>query len=464
MKAIRYIAITDIQPLSLNPHTEIDDVQSLVRLFLYSNTIDLEGIIPCTSVYKKRIKCKDITIVHKVIKAYGVVKKNLDRHAKGFPEEEYLHSIVKQGIPKYGKGVGSGFAHKRYSQNKGVLQIIDAVDRADERPIWIGLWGGTNTLAQAIWQVENERTEKQFNEFLSKLRIYGISDQDAASKWLRQTYGDRIFYIVSPSEGSIAGNNRTFCHATWPGISCDHFLHGSADGRLRGGFTGARADLISKEWVKNNIQIGSYGKMYPSTVYCMEGDSPSFLGLIANGLNVPEHPEYGGWGGRYEKKMKASEEARIWTDTKDTVIGIDGNRYCSPQATIWRWREAFQNDFAARMEWTLADENIDYIHPPVIRLSKIDKAVLKSGDSITISAAKSYDIDHRKLKFKWFPYREAGSYDGSVKLDGTNTNTLQVTIPEQKQRCGILHLILEVTNETGKSMTSYKRILLNINM
>jgi hypothetical protein len=33
---------------------------------------------------------------------------------------------------------------------------------------------------------------------------------------------------------------------------------------------------------------------------------------------------------------------------RDTVAGVDGQRYTSDQATIWRWRKAFQNDFAAR--------------------------------------------------------------------------------------------------------------------
>ena len=32
----------------------------------------------------------------------------------------------------------------------------------------------------------------------------------------------------------------------------------------------------------------------------MEGDTPSFFRLIPNGLNQPEHPDYGGWGGRYQ--------------------------------------------------------------------------------------------------------------------------------------------------------------------
>ena len=35
------------------------------------------------------------------------------------------------------------------------------------------------------------------------------------------------------------------------------------------------------------------------------------------------------------------------------MVGADGKSYASDQATIWRWREAFQHDFAARMDWTV---------------------------------------------------------------------------------------------------------------
>jgi hypothetical protein len=41
------------------------------------------------------------------------------------------------------------------------------------------------------------------------------------------------------------------------------------------------------------------GLVYPDVAYGMEGDMPAFLGLIANGMNDPSHPSYGGWGGRF---------------------------------------------------------------------------------------------------------------------------------------------------------------------
>ena len=75
-------------------------------------------------------------------------------------------------------------------------------------------------------------------------------------------------------------------------------------------------------------------------------------------------PDWGGWGGRYVYRQPYGETHAIWTQggdlfsrvtSQDTVTGADGQEHISDQATIWRWREAFQNDFAARMNWTVAD-------------------------------------------------------------------------------------------------------------
>lgn len=80
----------------------------------------------------------------------------------------------------------------------------------------------------------------------------------------------------------------------------------------------------------------------------MEGDTPSYLSLIPNGLNNPERPDWGGWGGRYD--LLNDPEANLYLDSVDTVLSpITGEYVTSPQASIWRWREHFQQDFRARM-------------------------------------------------------------------------------------------------------------------
>ena len=108
---------------------------------------------------------------------------------------------------------------------------------------------------------------------------------------------------------------------------------------------------MTNEWLDANIRSkGPLGKMYPKFMFIMEGDTPSFLGLIDNGLNAYRRPDWGGWGGRYVYRQPYGETHAIWTqggdefarvDSRDTVTGVDGKEHVSDQATIWRWREAF---------------------------------------------------------------------------------------------------------------------------
>ena len=85
----------------------------------------------------------------------------------------------------------------------------------------------------------------------------------------------------------------------------------------------------------------------------MEGDTPSFLGLIDNGLNAYRRPDWGGWGGRYIYRQPYGETHAIWTQggdafsrvtSQDTVVGVDGREYTSDQATIWRWRKRIKTN------------------------------------------------------------------------------------------------------------------------
>ena len=135
----RLIVLTDIE-------ADPDDTQSLVRLLLYSNEIDIEGLIATTSCWMTdNINPQSIT---KVIKAYEKVQPNLLKHNPGFPKAETLYPVVKQGLPKYGmKGVGDGM------DSEGSEWIIKTLEKSDERPLWISTWGGANTLAQALYKI-----------------------------------------------------------------------------------------------------------------------------------------------------------------------------------------------------------------------------------------------------------------------------------------------------------------------
>ena len=447
---------------------EPDDQMSFVRLLIYSNEFDLEAMIASTSTWQKTKTHAET--MHQLINAYAQVRPNLLLHAKGWPEAAELNARVFTGQTAYGlAATGEG------KLSDGAKAIIAAADRDDPRPLWICVWGGANTLAQALKEVSATRSPNQVAKLISKLRVYSISDQDDAGPWIRREFPDLV-YIVTPSTPTSG----EYLYATWTGISGDVYYRNGE---------GADSTTVTNEWLDANIRSkGPLGKVYPKFMFIMEGDTPSFLGLIDNGLNAYRRPDWGGWGGRYVYRQPYGETHPIWTQggdefsrvtSQDTVIGADGKEHVSDKATIWRWREAFQNDFAARMTWTIADYAHANHNPVAVVNGKQGTRPIEMdvrvGESITLDASQSTDPDGQSLHFHWFHYAEAGSADGniaSLTLNGGDSARVEIkatspchpmwlpVVPCKGD--GVAHVILAVTDEGSPRLTSYRRVILHV--
>lgn len=458
----RLIVLSDIG-------NEPDDQMSMVRLMLYSNEIDIEGLIATTSTWLKN--GTNPQTIRDIISDYGVVRPNLLLHANDWPLADKLLSTVSVGQAAYGMAaVGSD------KMSAGASAIIDAADRQDSRPLWISLWGGANTLAQALLHVRETRTPEQLHTFVTKLCVYSISDQDDAGAWIRREFPE-LFYIVSPS----SQDSGDYAHATWTGISGDVYYRNG---------DGADGSTITNEWLEKNIRNkGPLSKHYLKFAFIMEGDTPAFLGLTNNGLASATNPSWGGWGGRYILRKPHGENRPIWTQggdefgritSRDTVTGIDGRIRVSDQATIWRWRTAFQHDFAARMDWTInsfAKAN----HNPVVIVNNFRGTApiyitVKPGEQLKLDASKSSDPDKQKLHYHWFHYAEAG-FSGSeqmaeVFIKNPDSAIASITPSTKCQPMwmhstapctkGLAHVILAVTDEGKPNLTSYRRIILSM--
>jgi hypothetical protein len=447
----RVFVLTDIE-------NEPDDAMSMVRFLTYANHFDIEGLIATTSIHQRN-KVAPHTI-RKIVEAYGKVRDNLEEHEPGFPAGAHLLGLVNQGLPVYGlTGVGEG------KDSPGSEMLIRAIDRADPRPLWVPAWGGPSVLAQALWKIRATRSVEALAKAVAKLRVYTISDQDDSGPWLRKEFPG-LFYITSP--GFNAGG--AYHHATWSGISGDSFHARCA---------GADFTLVSNEWLDRNVRKkGPLGAEYPRWDYLMEGDTPSFLGLINNGLNAPEHPNWGGWGGRYEfytprpQKWHLSPETRpFWSDADDEVMGVDGRWHDTNHATIWRWREAYQNDFAARMDWTVKPYK-EANHPPVPKLGHAAELTVKRGGRVDLSAEGTTDPDGDPLSYLWFYYSEVGTFATSnarsgqpLEIRGSDQPKAWFTVPTSRVMApgtGSMHVILAVTDHGTPRLTRYRRVVITV--
>lgn len=447
----RAIILTDIE-------ADPDDTESLVRLLLYSNVIDIRGLIATTSTHMRDAVHPES--IRSIIRAYGEVQENLLKHETGFPEAEALLDKVKQGLPVYGmQGVGNG------KNSEGSSWIIRILEENDTRPLWICVWGGTNALAQALHQIHTTQSATEEKRLISKLRVYTISDQDDSGLWIRTTFPD-LFYIVSPGG---------YEHSTW--------------GAINQLVPGINNETISNGWLAQNIQQnhGPLGARYPDVAYGMEGDTPTFLSLIPNGLNQPEHPDWGSWGGRYEHYIPEyasfnsgftggvpiePEPRKIWTNASDEFSPYVSNAYGRAvrkdtvsfndnRATLWRWRDDFQHDFAARMDWC-TKSYLEANHPPVPALGHSEQITVRSGQRFCLDAKGTADPDGDNLSYLWFHYPEAGSYNKIIPINSAeNLDRVSVVAPNVNQQA-TAHFILRVTDKGTPPLSRYKRVIVTI--
>jgi len=424
---------------------EPDDSQSLVRFLVYSNEFNVEGLIATTSTWLRDRVNPEMML--KRIDAYALALPNLQQHAQGYPSAEALRAVVRAGRAGYGMDfVGAG-----KSTDASAL-IIQSVDKQDTRPLWINVWGGAVDLAQALYDVRATRSEQEVEAFVSKIRVYAISDQDNTGEWIRAQF-PTLRYITS-----IHAWNDYFI-STWSGMS-SRFAEGGD------------MSQVNNDWLDKNIRNqGPLGKAYPAIEYTMEGDTPSFLYLLQNGLNAPENPEYGGWGGRYAAVTPDSRSG-LRTSTSDTVTGIDGKSHRTASATLWRWREAYQNDFAARMQWSVTPDVKKANHNPQLVLNGqagqgIVELQAKSGEEVKLSARGSHDVDNNRLSYRWWQYKEPTAttlhihFGPELKLENTQREELSFIAPAVKTPTPF-HIILQVQDDGKPSLFSYRRAIVTV--
>ncbi|WP_422081555.1 nucleoside hydrolase-like domain-containing protein [Ulvibacterium sp.] len=428
-----------------------DDQQSFVRLLHYANEFDFLGFIAnADSNYDHEPPLVRDDILHDLISKYGLIQNRLKSHSRDYPTADYLHSLVKKGCNKNGVKVPVSDYVGPGHDTEGSDWIIESVKQSSE-PVNIAVWGGACDLAQALWKVREMGSSKELEAFVGKLRVYFIGKQDSSNEWIMQEFPKLWLILALDQSGDKWASS------------------------YRGMFLGGDISLTSREWLKENI-IGKnpLADAYPDKAYTggegrnpymamKEGDSPSWLYFLSNGLNFQEHPHWGGWGGRFEQ-----ERPGFFRDVQDNYFDDDREDLIpSSMATVFRWRFDFQNDFAARVQW--GSENQAKInHAPIPRISGYSgdgylEIPVEAGGSIALDASKSTDPDEDSLSFDWLVYPEAGSFleaNDSILDNGDQSKTL-VNIPSGANGQSI-HIILRVMDDADIPLTGYKRIILKV--
>jgi hypothetical protein len=159
-----------------------------------------------------------------------------------------------------------------------------------------------------------------------------------------------------------------------------------------------------------------------------------------------ENPGYGGWGGRF-----VPEKPGVTNGWKDIDDGGDANK------PIWRWAQAFQNDWAARADWSVKSYS-EANHAPVVNLAVPADIQAATGSTVKLSA----DPDGDRLNIKWWQYRDAGTYKGDVTVRDADKEIAYLQIPPDARPGDTIHLIAEVTDSGKPPLTRYARIIVTV--
>ncbi|MDR1523985.1 MAG: DUF1593 domain-containing protein [Tannerella sp.] len=407
-----------------------DDEQSMVRFLLYADMFDVKAI--CATSRLGHGHDTKPEILRNQIEAYRKVYPNLTQHSSGYPVPDSLLSVIKtgQGDPaRFGQGYDS-------EASEYIIKVIDE----SHAPVHIVIWGGQRELAHALWKVKEMRSKEQVDLFCRKIQIHAIGDQDKHREWILTNFGN-IRYIA---DGYVFPGNFGIRELA----------------TFRGMYMTGEVNLQDAEWVKKYIHgHGALSECYPlrghGTDGMKEGDSPSFMGLIANGLNVPEHPEWGGWGGRFRPLGN-----HLYIDATDFLNGTQNERH-----SVARWRPAFQRDFMSRVERCVKPCSQVNHHPKAIINGSSDFSPVfiraNVGDRVSLDASESCDPDHDSITFRWFFYDEI-CFAGYVALQiSSDTRQCSFIVPESMKNL-TCHLILEISDNGIPSLVSYKRVILQI--
>jgi hypothetical protein len=412
---------------------EVDDRSSMIRFLLYTSDFDVAGIVQVNSKYQKNGHSKELWL-EKQLAVYEQVLPNLRKHNPDYPDASKLRSVVRVGNENI-KDLWVAPPDMETKDTPGEQLIINALLDNDPRPVHVLSWGGANTTASALWKLKTGYPKEKFDYAASRIRIYCIWYQDGGGGWIQRNIPTA--YI-----------NEAY---RWDNVWDYESIEDNPRKKKGCANPPEIQAYMNYQWISEHVTHGHgpLGALYPQK-YVSEGDTPSFLNLVNNGLEAYQDYTLGGWGGR-----SAYDDPAFPNHLTDKSLTDDGDR----NKMYWRWIPAAQNDFAARLDWCVKEFK-DANHAPVARVKGNLRRDLKPGETVNLTA-RATDPDGNKLTCKWWQYADADSATATVTIANSNLlDGASFVAPNEPGKQ--VHVILEVTDTGTPALTGYQRIICNI--
>lgn len=470
---------------------ELDDLNSMIRLLLYSNELQIDGLVYASSRFHWKGDGTGTTFllpdreydepqasfrwapgerfIHDAVEAYAEAYPNLVVHDPEYPSPDALRSVIRDGNIE--------FEGDMSEDTPGSRLIEEALLDDDPQPLHLQVWAGTSTIARALKSIEDRLAH---SEDWDDIRAR-VSSKAVLTKFWSQdgTYDDYI-------------------RPNWPDIRVTDIAGMAYGYGIRRVALPEDAHMLGADWMRENVtSVGPLGALYrvwgdgrqmvegdytdffhlsgyskdeltemgyrvwidpqPAGEWISEGDTPNMLSLFGNGLRGHEHPSFGGWAGR---GVRTEEEGPDTWSTRPAVDRApDGTT--PDEYSVTRWFGDAQRDFVTRLRWSVTPEySLANHHPGVAVEPGLDLAAAPGG-SVTLTASAT-DPDGDDVSYHWWQYVEAGTYPGSVELSGSDGPELSVAVPGDAAPGQTVHLILEVQDSAPVPLTRYARVILTV--
>jgi hypothetical protein len=507
---------------------ELDDNNTIIRAILYSPEVKFEGLVYVSSQFHWRGDGKGTTqyipdreytriglcpctswrfspderFIDNIVDAYGKVYKNLKVHDSGYPSPAELKSKIKWGNVDF----DGDFSHDTDGSNLIKSLLLDN----QPGPLYVTAQGGQSTIARALKSIHDQYAK--------------TSQWDA----IRQKVSRKL--IIIPS-GDQDGTGAAYIHPNWPDVREYDFFGVSYGYVAQNQLAPAVKPYFTPEWTQQNVRSrGPLGDLYrvwgdgkqmvkddrtdyfglsgftaaqlkemgymvwmppqPKGAFLGEGDTPTFINLIGNGLRAYEDPQWGGWGGRMHPgglgfSLFGAPPPPMPQDTNGVARGLapEGSKAnqvaAKPEKPLdlssfhlpavaprtaainARFLVAAQNDFAVRLKWSVTPKFSDANHPPVVKIKGLLAITAAPGSTVKLEGDVS-DPDHNPVTVTWWQYNDAGSYPGDISFSDPAALTTTFRVPDDAKPGQTIDVILEGNDDGTPQLTRYQRVVVTV--
>jgi hypothetical protein len=480
---------------------ELDDNNSLIRFLLFSCDLNVEGLIYTSSGYHwkgdgKGTKwyvpgreyarfgldtcpctswrwAKDERFIDDAVDAYAKVYGNLKVHNSNYPMPEYLKSKIRFGNIEFDGDI---------SKNSPGSELIKSLI-LDDKPgkLFITAWGGQSTIARALKSIQEQyefTTQWQAikKKISNKVVLLPSGDQDDTyAKYIKPNWPDIEYrqFTGGPNYGYGAQlrakpEDSIYLTASWMKENVSDRGPLGAIYRVWGdGKQMVKGDIMDYFGFSGytNEQLRSMGyavwmPVQPKGSWIGEGDNFTFMNMPGNGLRAYEDASYGGWGGRQITKQVVNPFALSSSDTSQQAMVSALSSMNSNANAYPNFFPAAQNDFAARLKWSVTPKYSDANHAPVATIEGPPNVLASAGETIKLNGHVT-DPDKDQVSIKWWQFN-VGTYPNAITISNANNTQAKVAIPKDAVAGQTIHIVIEAADSGSPSLTTYQRIIITV--